>query len=200
MERHIARWSSSLPVPVIVVSLAIVLSSCSGSSLTVAEYATELEDSTNGYILESQRVSTTFHSTVEDEVTRIAEAGEGDLLALATDVTSRETVLYLALLEDAMMRYVAVVEAIKPPLALVEPHAAYVRAIESVRSSMPATRTAVGDAATFDEIQVAIAQSGFSDGQIRLRAACVALETAVRAEGSGIDLGCTRPLEVDPGP
>jgi hypothetical protein len=182
------------------VSLAIVLASCSGPSLTVAEYATELEDSTNDYILESQRVSATFHSTVEDEVTRIAEVGEGDLLALATDVTSRETVLYLALLEDAMMRYVAVIELIKPPSALEEPHSAYVRAIESVRSSMPATRTAVGDASNFDDIQAAIARSGFSDGQIRLRAACATLEAAVRAEGSGIDLGCTRPLEANPGP
>lgn len=200
MGRYNAPRSSSLPVPVILVLLAVVLASCSGPSLTVAEYASELENSTNDYILESQRVSATFHSTVEDEVTRIAEAGEGDLLSLATDVTSRETVLYLALLEDAMMRYVAVLELIKPPSALVEPHSAYIRAIESVRSSMPTTRIAVGEASDLDDIQVAIARSGFSDGQIRLRAACAALEAAVRAEGSGIDLGCARPLEIDAAP
>jgi hypothetical protein len=175
--------------------LAVVLAACLSGSLSVDGYATDLENATDAYISESQSLSAAFQNTVEDEVATLAEAGEGDVLELATAVAVRETTRYLASLEDAMARYIETLREMSPPAVLVEPHDAYVEAFDTVRSSMPATRTRVSEAADLDGVQAAITGSGFSDGQLRLRSACSSLEAAVRAEGRGIDLGCTRPLQ-----
>jgi hypothetical protein len=183
-----------------VVLLGVIASSCAAPSLSAAEYAAALQEDTDSYILEAQRLSLSFQRTVEDEITVLAASGEEDVLSQATDVTSRETVQYLALLEDAMMRYQVALVALKAPSALVEPHDAYVLAIESVQMSLPATRDAIGRAGDLNAIQVAITGSGFNDGQLRLRAACSSLEAAVRAEGHGVDLGCVRPPAVGVGP
>jgi hypothetical protein len=182
---------------VIVGLLGVIVSSCGAPSLSTAEFAAVLQEETDDYILEAQRLSVSFQRTVEDEIALLAESGEGDVLSQATDVTSRETVQYLALLDDAMMRYQGALALLKAPSALVEPHEAYVQAIESVQTSLPATRDAIGRAEDLNAIQMAITGSGFNDGQLRLRAACSSLEAAVRAEGHGVDLGCVRPTGVD---
>ena len=176
------------------VLLTVLASACSLGSQSSAEYAAALGESTDNYIDESQTLSATFHSTVEVEIKVLAESGESDVVALATDVTRRETVQYLAVLEDAMTRYVEALRSMSPPGSLVDAHDAYVDAIDAVRYSMPATRTRVGEATDLTGIQTAITGSGFSDGQLRLRAACSSLEAAVRQDGHGVDLGCTRPL------
>lgn len=173
--------------------LALLASACGEPALTVQEYATAIEAGTDAYISEAQGLSLVFHQTVEDEIALLAAEGEGDLLVRATNVTKRETAQYLALLEDAMLRYVSALKLLRPPPTISEVHEAYVLAFASVQESMPETRDAVGSAEDLDGIQIAITGSGFSDGQLRLRTACVALETAVRAEGQGLDLGCTRP-------
>jgi hypothetical protein len=174
--------------------LSLLAGACSLGSLSTAEYAAVLGERTDDYIEESQNLSATFHSTVEDKIKVLAESGEGDVVALATDATRQETTQYLAVLEDAMTRYVEALMSMSPPRSLVDAHGAYVEAIDAVRSSMPATRTRVGEATDLTGIQTAITGSGFSDGQLRLRAACSSLEAAVRQEGHGVDLGCTRPV------
>jgi hypothetical protein len=176
--------------------LAVLVSACSDSAMSASDYASALEVGTDAYIAESQVLSGAFQRTVEDEIAQLAETGKGDLLSIATEITSRETVQYMSLLEDAMMRYGSSLETIEPPAALSDPHDAYVLALGSVRSSMQATRDAIGSAEDLDGIQIAITGSGFSDGQLRLRTACSSLEVAVRQEGHGIDLGCTRPTDV----
>lgn len=181
-------------VATVFVLLSLLASACSIGSLSTAEYASVLGERTDEYIQESQEVSETFHSTVEDRVKVLAESGEDDVVALATDMTRRETVQYLAVLEDAITRYVETLRSISPPGNLVDAHDAYVEAIDAVRFSMPATRARVGEASDLTGIQTAITGSGFSDGQLRLRAACSSLEAAVRQEGHGVDLGCSRPL------
>jgi hypothetical protein len=162
--------------------------------MTVEAYADSLDVATDDYIGESQALSAAFHRTVEDQISELAAGGEGNLLALATGVTSRETVQYLALLEDAMTRYGEILDAMNPPSNLAKPHDDYVAAIESVRIAIPATRDNVGEAHDLVGIQEAITSSGFADGQLRLQSSCRALEDAVRAQGQGVDLGCTRPV------
>lgn len=174
--------------------LSVVAGACSPGSLSTAGYAEVLGERTDEYIVESQTVSATFQSTVEDKIKALAEAGEGDVVEMATDVTRGETVQYLALLEDAMTRYEEALKSMSPPGNLVVAHDAYVEAIDAVRASMPATRARVGEATDLTGIQTAITGSGFSDGQLRLQAACSSLEAAVKQEGHGVDLGCTRPL------
>jgi len=171
--------------------VAVVAAACGAAPLSISDYAGVVEDATDAYIQESTVLSGTFQKSVEDEIASIAESGEGDLLELATDVTSRETTQYLALLEDAMARYLKVLSAVVSPDTLSDAHEAYVAALQSVRASMPATRTGVEQATDLAGIQTAITSSGFSDGQLRLQTACADLESAVRSQGHGIDLGCT---------
>lgn len=177
-----------------VMLLAVVLGACSAPPMTIEEYADALNAATDEYIGESQALSVTFQTTVEDEIAKLAEAGEGNLLALATGVTSRHMVQYLALLEDAMARYGQELDEMRPPESLVGPHDDYVAAVESTRIALPPTRASVGEAHDLVGIQEAITSSGFADGQLRLQSSCAALEEAVRAEGQGVDLGCNRPL------
>jgi hypothetical protein len=172
-------------------TIAVVASACGAPALSIPEYIVVAEEATDAYIVESQTLSATFQKSVEDEIASIAESGEAELFELAGEVTSQETVQYLALLEDAMARYLEALTAVVPPDVLSDPHEAYVGAIESVRISMPETRTGVEHATDLAGIQTAITSSGFGDGQLRLQAACTDLEAAVRAEGHGIDLGCT---------
>ncbi len=180
--------------------LSVLAGSCAEPSLSVEEYATAIDVETDAYISEAQTLSIMYQRTVEDQIAVLAARGEEDLLSMAAAMTADETVQYLALLEDAMMRYLNALGTLKPPSLLAEGHDAYLRAITSVQSSMPATRDAVGSAGDLDAIRAAITGSGFSDGQLRLRATCSALESAVRAEGRGLDLGCARPSAIVGGP
>lgn len=172
----------------------LVLGACTTPALTVEEYADALGAATDDYIEESQALSASFQRTVEAEIKELAASGEENVLSLATGATIRETVQFLALLEDAMARYGQKLDEMEPPAELADVHDEYVASIESVRVSLPATRTNVGDAQDLDQIEEAITSSGFSDGQLRLRSSCTALESAVRAEGQSAELGCTRPV------
>ena len=101
--------------------LAFLAGACSAEVSSSAEYATMLGNSTDDYIQEAQALSATFHSTVEDKIKVLAASGEGDVVVLATDVTMRETVQYLAVLEDAMTRYVEDLKSMPPPAAPSKP-------------------------------------------------------------------------------
>lgn len=184
----------------LMVLVSTVLSACAQPALTVAEYAAAMDEATDAYIAEAQSLSATFQGAVEDEVRRIVEKGSDDPLGEATDITRRETVLYLALLEDAMDRYVERLSEIDPPSEVEGSHADYVAAVGTVHRAMPSSRSSVASAIDIAGIKGALAASGFQDGQYRLTSACLSLEELVRAEGSGIDLGCTRPPEVDIAP
>ncbi|MFV1971561.1 MAG: hypothetical protein ACC683_11245 [Acidimicrobiia bacterium] len=176
------------------VLVVMVLSACAESAPTVPEYAGAIEEVTDAYIAESQMLSATFQRTVEGEVARILGEGSDDALGEVTDVTKREMVLYLALLEDAMGRYVDGLSEIRPPGELAETHTDYLDAVESVYRAMPATRASVESALHLDGIEGALAGSGVQDGQPRLTSTCRSLEASVRAEGTGLDLGCNRPI------
>lgn len=174
--------------------LAVALGACTTPPMTIEEYAGALNAATEDYVGESQTLSVAFHRAVEDQVAELAEAGQGNLIALATGVTSREMIQYLALLEDAMARYGEELDEMHPPADLNGPHDDYLVAIELIRIALLPTRVSVGEAHDLDGIQEAITSSGFADGQLRLQSSCLALEEAVRADGQGVDLGCTRPL------
>ena len=186
------RGRGRLVVGAMVVS--VVLGACATPPMTIDEYAEALNGATEDYVGESQALSAAFQKTVEEEVAELADAGEGNLMALATGVTSREMIQYFALLEDAMERYGKELDGMHPPVNLGELHDDYLSAIESVRIALPETRDNVAEAHDLVGIQEAITGSGFADGQLRLQSSCLALEEAVRAEGQGVDLACSRPL------
>lgn len=175
-----------------VVVLAITLLSGCTQPLTIDAYVTEASRAADAYVTESQNLSYDYQSTLEDEVRRIAEEGGDGAIEEATNLVTRETIAYLAVLSDAMRRYASDLNDLDAPRAIADAHDAHVAAVEAVLSAIPATRDAVESAGDIAAIQLALASSGFADGQARWTITCTALEQAVRDQGSGLDLRCTR--------
>lgn len=184
---------------VLVLLTAGALGACGQQSLTVTDYADQIEAATDGYVTESQTLSQTFQDTVDGEVAKIIESSSNDRIGEVTELTKREIVLYLALLEDTMARYEDLLSDIDPPSDLSEAHVAYLDAVTSVRMALPLTRRSVESAFDLDRIYGALAGSGFQDGQPRLTSTCQVLERSVRSLGRGVDLGCVRPSPIDAG-
>ena len=169
--------------------IALLVVACS-QGLALGDYVDEMEAATDAYITESQGLSVDYQGTVEDAVRDLVASGVDDPEAEAVDLVRIETVRYLALLTDAMERYRFAIEDIEPSGAVAADHDAYVAAVALVVDSLPQTRDSVETASSFEEIQLALASSGFADGQLRWTAACTDLEQAVRDEGRGLDLRC----------
>jgi len=168
-----------------------VLSGCS-QPLTVDAYVAEASRAADAYVTESQNLSYDYQSTLEDDVRRIAEEGGEGAIEEATNLVSRETIAYLAVLSDAMRRYADDLDDLDAPSAVADAHDAHVAAVEAVLFAIPATRDAVESAGDIAGIQLALTSSGFADGQARWTITCSALEQAVRDQGTGLDLRCTR--------
>jgi hypothetical protein len=163
----------------------------------VGEYATELTDITDAYVVESQNLSYDYQSSVEDGVRDIVAAGGGDAQAQVSVLARSSTVQYLAMLGDVMDRYLQALDGLAVPSQLEDPHDEYVSAVRAVHTSLPATRSAVEEAADLEGMQSALSVSGLADGQLRWTATCVSLEESIRALGRGVDLRCVR-TEVTP--
>ncbi len=172
---------------------AVLTASCSRTEpMTLDEYATATTDVTESYVVESQGISLRYQTAVEDQVGELVSSGADADLEGAMTIVRSETANFLALLDDAMGRYHAAIAEMAPPDAVAERHAAYLVIIESVRSTLPASRDALADATTFEQVLASLVGSGFADGQAAWTAACEALESAIRDGGRGADLRCVR--------
>lgn len=170
---------------------ALLVAGCS-SAMTIDEYAAELSGIAEAYVVESQNLSYDYQSAVEDGVREIVEAGQDGTEATAIELVRSETVQYLAMLSDAMGRYLARLEALSPPDEVKDQHEAYVDAVRNVYEAIPEARDTVSEATSIDDVQVALTASGFADGQLRWTTTCVSLEEAVEAQGETVTLRCVR--------
>ncbi|HSJ71708.1 MAG TPA: hypothetical protein VLA29_08705 [Acidimicrobiia bacterium] len=191
MTRERARRAHRF-VPLGVVA-ALLTVACSASP-SLEDYIASMERHTDAYVDESQSLSFEYQSAVEDGVRRIVAEGGADPTGEALMLVTSQTVQYLALLGDAMDRYHTAIEPLVPTKEVVADHDAYAAAVGSVVSSLPPTRTAVEAATSISEVQLALASSGFADGQLRWTATCSTLEQTVRDQGRGIDLRCVVPV------
>ncbi len=172
--------------------VVIVASACS-TALSTEEYVSGISAIADAYVLESQNLSYDYQSSVEDGVREIVDSGVDDAEGDAVELIAAKSVEYLALLGDAMGRYLTLLRELSPPAAINEHHDAYVAAVVVVHDALPDTRDSVAAAGDIGAIQLALTSSGFADGQIRWTTSCTSLEEAIRAEGLGVDLGCVRP-------
>ena len=174
-----------------VLALALVAASCS-SGMSPADYASAMEAHVDAYVTESQDLSFDYQRGVIDEVRRVVAADGANPETEAAAIMRRGTIEYLALLSDAIDRYLAALRELSPPGSVSEAHAEYIAAIQASRDAIPATRDAVEAASDLAELQLALTASGFADSQLRWTAACTSLEQAVRGAGRGLNLRCTR--------
>ena len=187
-------------IVVAVLSLATILAACSTvSPLSIEEYADAAGAATDSYVAETQQLSYAYQQTVQREVEDIVASGVDTAVADATALVRSETVQYLALLDDAIVRYVATLDEMAPPGAVEDAHDSYVEVVQSVRITLPDMRDAVAASESIDGIQTALVGAGFSDGQAAWVAKCGTLEQAVRDQGRGLDLKCMRRDVLDTG-
>lgn len=174
------------------IATSLWVSACSGSP-SLEDYIGEMESATDAWVAESQDLSYDYQSTVEDGVREIVASGAQDPEATAIELVRAETVGYLALLGDLMVRYGEAIAEPRAPDVIADAHRSYVDAVGFVAASVPDVRVAVEEADSIGAVQLALSSSGFADGQLRWTATCRALEQAVRDEGRGIDLKCIPP-------
>jgi hypothetical protein len=151
-----------------------------------------MTEGTEAYVLESQEISLNYQTAVQSQVDELVSSGATADLEGAMTIVRFETANFLALLDDAMGRYHDGIEGLVPPNDVAEPHGAYLKIIASVRSTLPASRDALAETATFEEVLSSLVGSGFADGQAAWTAACQSLESAIREGGRGADLKCDR--------
>ena len=172
---------------------AVSLAGCAGtSSLTLNGYADQMTIISELYVEESQSLSLRYQLDVERKVSELASRGGSAVITEAVILVSAETASYLALLDDAIDRYVVSMAALEPPSDLVDSHSSYVEVVSFVHRSLPAMRDAVASSQSMTDIELALAGSGFADGQAVWTAACVSLEQNIRDLGRSADLKCVK--------
>lgn len=162
------------------------------SAMTIDDYAAELSEIAETYVVESQNLSYDYQSSVEDGVRAIVESGQDGAQDSAVELVRTETVQYLAMLSDAMGRYLERLEALGPPDEVKEQHEAYVDAVRNAYEAIPEARDTVAEATSLEDVQYALTASGFADGQLRWTTTCIALEEAVLEQGEAVALRCVR--------
>ncbi len=172
---------------------ALLAASCSQADpMPLDEYAVAITGVTQAYVLESQEITLRYQLGVEDQVDDMLASGVEGNIEGAMIIVRSETANFLALLDDAMGRYHTGITELTPPLSVAAPHEAYLEIIASVRSTLPASRDALAETSTFEDVIASLVGSGFADGQQAWRSACQALESAIRDAGRGADLKCVR--------
>ena len=169
----------------------LVAAGCS-SSMPIDEYAAELSQIAEDYVVESQDLSYDYQSSVEDGVREIVEAGQDDAAESAVELVRTETVQYFAMLSDAMGRYLDRLDELSPPGEVSAEHDAYVAAVRNVYGSIPDARDTVAEASSLEDVQLSLTASGFADGQLRWTTTCVSLEEAIKEQGQDVTLRCIR--------
>jgi len=170
---------------------AVILSACSGDGLSTAEYASAVETRAGAYADEVTKLTDKNISELDVAVARLQRDFEGEALAeAAVAETARLAAVLFAGIGDALDRHVQDLDALDVPSELQTDHRAYVMALEASRSGIAPLLSDLSMATTFDDIDRAIASSGFSDAQPRVVAACTTLQRGIEARGPVVDLRC----------
>lgn len=169
----------------------VIVSACSSGGLSVDEYASAVEAQAGANADEIIALADQNISELAVAVARLRREVEGDELAEAAIAeTARLASKLFAGIGDALDRYVQNLDALDAPSELETDHRAYIVALEASRSGIAPLLSDLSAAATFDDIDRAIASSGFSDAQPRVVAACSSLQRGIEALGPVVNLRC----------
>lgn len=164
---------------------------CSSGGISVDVYAPAVEARAELYADEVTDLADRNISELDTAVFTLQRDFEGDALAEAAIAeTSRLAARLFAGIGDALDRYVHDLDALEPPSDLETEHRSYIAALEASRSGIALLVGDLTAATTFDDIDRAIASSGFSDAQPRVVAACNTLQSAIGVLGPVVDLRC----------
>lgn len=172
-------------------AVALTVSACSDSGLSVDEYAVAIDSQAGAYADEVTALADRNISELNVAVARLQDETEGDDLAEAAIAETARLASHLfAGIGDALDRYVRQLDELDAPSELETDHGAYIVALEASRTGIAPLLSDLSTAATFDDIDRAIASSGFSDAQPRVVAACDSLQRGIAELGPVVDLRC----------
>jgi len=177
---------------IVALTLALfLLAACSGSELTMEEYAPEIEERATAYADEVDQLVERNAADLNAAVNRLQGDLQGDaLVTAAVGETATLSSMLFAGIGDALDRYEQALAALEAPASVADEHGSYLAALGASRQGVAPLIGALADVATFEEVDRAIASSGFSDAQPRVEAACAALERAIDAVGTVVNLRC----------
>ena len=169
----------------------LLLAACSGSELTVEEYASALEERATAYADEVDQLVEQNAADLNSAVNRLQNDLQGEaLLMAAVGETATLSSMLFAGIGDAVDRYEQALDALGAPAPVAADHRSYLEALEASRRGVAPLLAALADVTTFEQIDQAIASSGFSDAQPRVETACATLEAAIESAGTPVSLRC----------
>ena len=175
----------------VLVAVVLVSSGCSAGDLSVDEYAASVEARAGSYAEEVTSLADKNISELDVAVARLQRDFEGEsLVEAAVAETARLAAMLFAGIGDALDRFVQDLDETDAPSDVESDHRAYVAALEASRIGIAPLLADLTSATTFDDIDRAIASSGYSDAQPRVIAACASLQDAIGGLGSVVDLRC----------
>jgi hypothetical protein len=175
----------------LLIGIGILAVACSAKSVSIADYSAVVEERAATYGTESDGLREQQLATLEDTVSRLQSELDGQaLIDAAISETARESTKLFAGISDALDRYVRDLDAMALPGAVSDEHATYVQVLETSRAGLVSVLADLPGATSFEEIDKAIAGSGFADAQQRVEAACRVLEDAIGSQGPTVDLRC----------
>lgn len=169
----------------------VLLTACSAGGISVADYATAVEERAAIYAAESDDLRSRHMATLENTVARLQGELSGEALVDAViEETAQASLDLFDGISDALDLYVRDLDAMAPPDAVSDDHRAYQRALDTSRAGLAPILESLPGARSFEEIDTVIAGSGFADAQQRVEAACHGLESAIESLGPDVDLRC----------
>jgi len=176
---------------VLLAALLVLLAACSGAEPLIDEYAPALQERAGAYADEVETLAEQNAADLNTAVNRLQNDLQGEaLLDAAVAETAKLSSMLFAGIGDALDRYVRDLDEMPTPGSVADEHTSYLKALEASRSGVAPLLETLGTATTFEQIDEAIAGSGFSDAQPRVEAACATLERAVESAGVVVDLRC----------
>ena len=169
----------------------LLVGACSSTEPTMDEYAPVLQDRAAVYTDEVDALAEQNAADLNSVVNRLQNDLQGDaLLAAAVAETVMLFSMLFAGIGDALDRYVRDLDEMPTPASVEDEHLAYLKALDASRSGVAPLMEALATATSFEQIDEAIASSGFSDAQPRVEAACGTLERAVESLWPNVNLRC----------
>ena len=169
----------------------VLLAACSGAGPPIDEYAPVLQDRAGVFADEVEALAEQNASELNSAINRLQNDLQGEALVDAAlgETATRSSMLFAGI-GDALDRYVRDLDAMAVPDAVADEHASFIAAYEASRSGVAPLMEALAAATTFEQIDAAIASSGFSDAQPRVAVACTTLEGAIATLGAAANLRC----------
>ena len=169
----------------------LLVGACTSAEPTIEEYAPVLEQRAAAYADEVGTLAEQNAADLNSAVNRLQNDLQGDaLLEAAVAETATLSSMLFAGIGDALDRYVRDLDEMRTPASVEEEHVSYLAALEASRLGIAPLLEMLGSATSFEQIDQAIASSGFSDAQPRVEAACTTLERAAEALGPNANLRC----------